>query len=177
MYKPQRLRGDYGPARYRGDPGILDIFSKVAGVAGSILPGPLGTAATAVSRATASRSSVKVPPPRAVPRPSSSMTGIQVSSPFGSITAGRTTTQTTQYSASATPVVSGADGCPKGYKLNKTSYHLRDGTFVPARSKCVPYRTRNNTNQKALTKAISRCGAFDKMVKRNRKNLRKLASI
>lgn len=177
MYKPQRFRGDYGYRRYRGDPGLKDIFSKVTGVVGNIMPGPLGALAKAASAATASRPSAPLPAPSAIPRPSTSMTGIQVSSPFGSITAGRTTTQTTSYGVSGIPLAAGSDSCPKGYKLNSSGYHLRDGTFIPPRSRCVRIRHRNVANGKALTKAISRAGSFEKMVKRNRKNLRKLAKI
>lgn len=68
-------------------------------------------------------------------------------------------------------------GCPSGYRLNKSSYFLRNGTFVPARSKCVRYRTRNNLNQRALRRAISRAQGFHKLVQRNRKGLRALARV
>lgn len=177
MYKPQRFRGDYGHGRYRGDPGLASIFSKITGVVGNILPGPVGALAKVASAATAPRSSTTLPAPSAVPRPSTSLTGIQVSSPLGTITAGRTTTQSTSYGVTGLPVGGGADGCPKGYKLNKTGYFLRDGTFIPPQSKCVRIRTRNFANGKALTKAISRASGFERIVKRNRKNLRKLSKI
>jgi len=177
MYRHQRLRGDYGRARYRGDPGLLSIIGKGLGVVGNVLPGPLGTVAKVASSAISGRPSTALPAPTAIPRPSTSMSGLQVSSPFGTITAGRTTTQTTQYGVSGLPVSSGADGCPKGYKLNKTGYFLRDGQFVPPQSKCVRIRTRNFANGKALTKAISRAGGFERMVRRNRKNLRRLSKI
>jgi len=177
MYQTAKFRGDYGHGRYRGDPGLLDVFGKIAGVAGSILPGPLGAAAKGVSSVLTRSSSSTRPSPTAVPRPSTTMTGIQVRTPFFTGTAGRTTTQSTQYGVALSGVSAGADGCPKGYKLNKTGYHLRDGTFVAPQSRCVRIRTRNMANGKALTRAISRAGGFERMVKRNRKNLRKLAKI
>jgi hypothetical protein len=45
---------------------------------------------------------------------------------------------------------------PKGYRLNKSDYFLRDGTFVPAGSKYVKIRRRNALNPKALDRAIGR---------------------
>jgi hypothetical protein len=66
---------------------------------------------------------------------------------------------------------------PAGHHLNKSSYFLRDGTFVPARSRWVRNRTRNNANGKALRRAIGRAKGFDNLVKRNRKALRSLSRI
>ena len=74
------------------------------------------------------------------------------------------------------PQVAGG-ACPKGYRPNKSSYFLKSGEFVPAGSRCVRYRTRNNLNQKALRRAIGRAQGFDKLVKRNRKALRGLSRI
>jgi len=177
MYQTAKFRGDYGRGRYRGDPGILDVFKKVGGVVGNLLPGPVGAVVRGATSILGGNKPAALPAPTAVPRPSTSMTGIQVSTPFFSGQVGRTTTQTTAYHAALPGVGAGADGCPKGYKLNKTGYHLRDGTFVPPQSRCVRIRTRNMANGKALTRAISRAGGFERMVKRNRKNLRKLAKI
>lgn len=56
-------RGDYG--RYRGDPGILDVFRKIAGTAigivGGMAPGPAGSVLRQVSTV--------VKPSRAIARP------------------------------------------------------------------------------------------------------------
>lgn len=46
--------------------------------------------------------------------------------------------------------------CPPGFRPNKTSYFLRDGTFVAEGTKCVKIRRRNPLNPKALDRAISR---------------------
>ncbi len=48
---------------------------------------------------------------------------------------------------------------PAGHHLNKTSYFLIDGTFVPARSRWVKNRRRNPLNPRALRRAISRIDA------------------
>lgn len=52
-----------------------------------------------------------------------------------------------------------AGPCPKGYRLNKSSYHLRDGTFVPKGTRYVKIRKRNPLNPRALRKAIGRVDA------------------
>jgi len=49
-----------------------------------------------------------------------------------------------------------AIGCAKGHHPNKSDYFLRDGTFVPAGSRCVKDRRRNPLNVRAASRAISR---------------------
>jgi hypothetical protein len=66
---------------------------------------------------------------------------------------------------------------PQGYHLNKTAYFLRDGSFVPARSRYVRNRTRNNANGRALRKAIGRVSGFAGDVKRSRKSLKAISSL
>jgi len=68
-------------------------------------------------------------------------------------------------------------GQPAGYHLNKSSYFLRSGEFVPARSRYVRNRTRNNANGKALRRSIGRVSGFNNLVKRSRKSLRSLSRI
>ena len=48
---------------------------------------------------------------------------------------------------------------PSGYHWNKTSYFLKDGTYVPAGTKLVKNRRRNPMNARALSRAISRVDA------------------
>ena len=66
---------------------------------------------------------------------------------------------------------------PKGYRLNKSGYTTKDGTYHPPGTKLVKIRSRNFANDKALRKAISRAQGFDRLVKRNRKALRSLSRI
>jgi hypothetical protein len=49
-----------------------------------------------------------------------------------------------------------------GVRLNKTGYHLRDGTFIAPGTKCVRSRRRNPLNPRALSKALSRVTSFKK---------------
>jgi len=66
---------------------------------------------------------------------------------------------------------------PRGYRLNKSGYHLKDGTYIAPGTKLVKVRTRNFANGKALNKSISRVQGFERLVKRSRKSLRSLSRI
>lgn len=56
--------------------------------------------------------------------------------------------------------------CPPGFHPNKTSYFLKDGTFVPEGTRCVRNRRRNPMNPRALSRAISRVESAKKASKR-----------
>jgi len=62
--------------------------------------------------------------------------------------------------------VGAGDACPKGERLNKSNYFLRDGTFVPAKTRCVSIRRTQVTNTKALRKSMRRVEGFAKVAKR-----------
>lgn len=64
----------------------------------------------------------------------------------------------------AGPAVAGARA--PGIHLNKTSYFLRSGTFVPAGTKWVKNRRRNSLNPRALSRSIARVEGFKKATKR-----------
>jgi len=49
-----------------------------------------------------------------------------------------------------------AGQCPKGFHINKSGYHLRDGSFVAPQSRCVRNRRRNNDNGRAAMRAARR---------------------
>lgn len=176
MYQPHKFAMRPGMAQG----GLGSFLGGLVKKATSIIPGPAGMIAKAAHRViqpSQYQSSTR-PPPTSVPTPTavtSSFTGIR--SPF--ISAGRETTTTQRYFADAPGMIngSGTDGCPKGHRLNRTGYFLKSGEYVPPRSRCVKIRTRNVANGKALRKAISRAGSFEKMVRRNRKNLRALAKV
>jgi hypothetical protein len=46
--------------------------------------------------------------------------------------------------------------CPSGQHPNKSSYFLRDGTFIPKESKCVTNRKTNPLNPAAASRAGKR---------------------
>lgn len=49
-----------------------------------------------------------------------------------------------------------AGQCAKGFHLNKSSYFLKDGSFVAPMSRCVKNRRRNNDNGRAAMRAARR---------------------
>lgn len=156
----------------RGDPGFFDFIKKIGSAV--VRASPIGQAFSAVQAFRAPRApapSPRFPVTTFRPPPPPRQLG-----PVG-----------TAIAVAAAPAVVGAiasrlDGGagaiqPAGTHLNKSSYFLRDGTFVPARSRYVRNRTRNNANGRALRRAIGRAKGFDNLVKRNRKALRSLARI
>ena len=56
--------------------------------------------------------------------------------------------------------------CPKGMRPNKTSYFLRDGTFVPRESRCVRIRRRDALNGRAALNSTRRLVAYTKANRR-----------
>lgn len=86
--------------------------------------------------------------PQRPPPPSTTTSRIDLN-PFipGSIYESTTTT------GGGMPV---SGGCPAGYHPNKTSYHLKDGTFVAKGTRCVRNRRRNAMNPRALSRALAR---------------------
>ena len=77
-----------------------------------------------------------------------------------------------------TPRMEAMEGLPPaGYRLNKSSYFLKDGTFVQARSRYVRIRRRNFANGRALRRSIGRVQGFERLVKGSRKSLRSLSKI
>lgn len=165
--------------RGRGDPGLFGTLGKVArgaiGVAGSIIPGPVGAGLTAIHKRTGRtqalperiqtaeqqkrwfEQNVSFVPGPALPGPGTRPTpGI---AGFGQrlIPGGAT-----GYEATGTCI-------PKGYKLNETGYHLQDGTYVPPQSKIVKIRKRNPLNPRAASRAISRLESAKKASERLRR--------
>lgn len=56
-------------------------------------------------------------------------------------------------------IAAAGDVCPRGFHPNKTDYFLQNGTFVPARSRCVRNRRRNLDNGRASLRAARRLNA------------------
>jgi len=53
-------------------------------------------------------------------------------------------------------LAAGGETCPKGHHLNKSGYFLSNGSHVPALSRCVKNRRRNNDNGRAAMRAARR---------------------
>lgn len=56
--------------------------------------------------------------------------------------------------------------CPKGMRPNKSSYFLRDGTFVQRESRCVKIRRRDALNGRAALNSTRRLVAYTKANRR-----------
>lgn len=64
--------------------------------------------------------------------------------------------------------------CPSGFHPNKSSYMTLQG-FVPKWSKCVKNRRRNVSNGPANARALRRITAWDKMDRKRRTTLKRIA--
>ena len=155
-------RGDY----YRGDPGILgDIFKgvkKIAKAAISVLPGPVGAVARALTQT--GRGSVAV-------GPGAGFGGIPVIGyqppPFGALPA-------QQPVGTMTPQGFIPGLCNiQGTRPNKSSYYRAvpgnpmQGVLIPKGSVCVKTRRLNVANPRALRRSIRRVAGFAKLARRS----------
>ena len=149
-------QGGVGPGRtVGGDPGLFSFLGKVGrGVIGGItggVPGAIqgftgpprtqpGGQRAAIPRGDVSlrRFGPQVPPPRA---------------PAGVALPGSRAARQRFLPGGETGV---GIGCGKGFRPNKSSYFLIDGSFVAEGTRCVKIRRRNPMNPRALSRAIGR---------------------
>lgn len=59
------------------------------------------------------------------------------------------------------------DGCPKGYRRNRSDYFTKTEGFVPAGSKCVRIRRTNPANASALRRAQRREEGFIRLARKS----------
>ena len=142
--------------------GILGGIGALGGAGGQTTGGPAGTGTKFTGIPAAGDCFDRFG--NRVPCPEQTTTTTDVG-PFGGLFGGTTTT---------TEVITGMGGgaaglpsvaCPKGFRPNKSSYTLRDGTFVPRGSKCVRNRRLNPMNGAANRRAISRIKSAKRMQK------------
>jgi len=82
--------------------------------------------------------------------------GVTIFNPFGP----------SQSSPSTALVAQNGNGaCAVGSHLNKSSYFLKNGTFIQKGSRCVKNRRRNPLNPRAASRAISRLESAKKAVR------------
>ena len=135
-----------GLTRAQGDPGFFSFLGKVVKRVATSIPGPVGAiAGTIFGRGTAPRPVPVQQFPRAQPLPVPGFRGAaQRFFPGG------------ETGFECPP----GGGCPKGMRLNKSAYFLRDGTFVAPGTRCVKTRRINAGNGRAVRRAINRENAF-----------------
>ena len=127
-----------------GDPGLWGFLGRTARTALGALTGVPRTAAPA-----APVGAIPLAPPRTMPGRPGRTNGGQVRPAPGftgfmqrMVPGGQTGYETL--------------GCGSGFHPNKTSYHLKDGSFVDVGTRCVRNRRRNPMNARALSRAIGR---------------------
>lgn len=184
-------------AQFRGDPGLFGFIGglakKVAGVAGSILPGPLGAAAKGISRLIpggGGRNGQPAPPvTRTVNFPMLNQTlarrlptmarqlapQIQIGSPGGFQTQIDVTGVRAGGGGPADGTVVQRDdvlvaGCLPGFRPNKSAYYETSPAggviYHPPGTKCVKSRRRNPANARATDRAISRITSAKRLARK-----------
>lgn len=170
-----QTRGRYGN---QGDPGLGGFLKKAIGVvgnvAGALIPGggiikTVGGAilgAAAGSAASGAARQIALPPlPGAGAAPPIQVGPVGINLPF----AGPPGVGVTLFGGNQN-----GGPPPAGYRLNKSSYFLRDGTFVEKGTRWVKARRRNPLNPRAADRAISRLESAKKATTRlNRISIRK----
>jgi hypothetical protein len=170
--------GAYGRRAYMGDPGLFGFLGKVAssalgaipvvgGAAKGIFDQVTGIGRQAPSVATPTIARVKASNGFAPPVPRGYGGLISVNPPMlGAPGAGVSTYVGPMGGGNGTQVQAMNGKAPGGYHWNKTSYFLKDGTYVPEGSKLVKNRRRNPLNPRAASRAISRLESAKKATRR-----------
>lgn len=173
-YRGDYYRGDY----YRGDPGLFSSIGKFLGgaargisrVVGSVVPGPIGMLARAITPPAGAGGRVSFfPPEPSIPNP---LGFANVGPPVGFPGAGGG-------GGSQLPAVidsrTGQLCLMKGTRANKSTYITRGGgtshwpnTIIvhPKGTECVRTRRMNVANPRALRRAIRRTAGFVKLARR-----------
>lgn len=173
-YRGDYYRGDY----YRGDPGIFGSIGKfIGGVAkgvvrtvGSVVPGPIGMLARAVSPpANAGGRVTFFPPEPSIPNPF--LPALPNPLGFGGVGGGGGGGQLPAVIDSRT----GQLCTLKGTRINKSTYVTRGGgtsrwpqglQIHVKGTECVKTRRMNVANPRALRRAIRRTAGFVKLARR-----------
>ena len=167
-YRTGGYQGDYSSG-YSGDPQLGGLLSLGARLAGRGIRGLLGR----ISGRSIARAAVGTAVVTAAPGIARTMgRGMDLPIPMP----GGAQIRPGAFLPGGVPFTTPGE-CPKGFRLNKSSYFLKSGAHIPARSKCVRYRRMNVANTRALKRSTRRLTSFENLVKRERKALRKLAKI
>lgn len=165
---------------YRGDPGLFGFLGKVAkgafNIGSSFIPGgslvrtAVKTATSVLGRKSGKVQSYKMPATRGPVRPGAGFAGgvMQAVQGVGTLkdpsfrdrirTAGQAIWPGGVEPGMMTPEI----GSPSGYHVNKSSYWLKSGEFIPKGTRWVRNRRRNPLNPRALDRAMGRIGSAKK---------------
>lgn len=135
----------------QGDPGFFGALKRGLGVAARTALGMTGFGGAAAAVAGA-RDRVGAP----APPPMRGMGPTQVMVPRPGVVGRIQRFVPGGFSGTMVQDVAMNGACPTGHRPNKTSYFLKDGTFVEKGTRCVKRRQRNPTNPRAMSRAIAR---------------------
>lgn len=168
-------------ARAMGDPGLFSSIGRFVGgavrtglgIAGAVLPGPIGAGARIISGALGGR-----PPPQIIAPPRVGQIPLPLQQAQRLIGGRPTRAGLIERRLGGGPMMFGGGvgapaqpvgpgvACPAGMRPNKTSYFLKSGQFIEAGTVCVKVRRRNPLNVRALDRSISRIESAKKATKR-----------
>lgn len=159
---------------YQGDPGLGGFLKKAAGLAMNFLPGGGivktvggiilgGIAGNAAGKISAQQPIMLPSRPGIGAAPPLQVGPVGINLPYAG-PPGVGITVAGQH-LGITPA-NGNGAIPAGYRPNKSSYFLRDGTFVEKGSRYVKARRRNPLNPRAADRAISRLESAKKATQR-----------
>ncbi len=140
-----------GLTRAQGDPGFFSFLGKVARKLGSSIPGPIGGF---VGELFPDQPAPIFVGPQVPPMNGGGFAAQRPGSEAQRRTGGGR--------GSSIPCPAGAE-CPTGMRKNKSSYFLRNGTFVDVGTRCVTIRRINPGNGRAVRRAIRRENSFVKL--------------
>jgi len=160
----QQARAPYNPDPNQGDPGLGDWWragKRALGVGVRTALGMTGFGGAATAMAgTAARTQMTHPgDPTQIGPVMRPMQGTQVMVPKPGVVGAIQRFVPGGFTGTQVATVQANGACPTGHRPNKTSYFLKDGTFVPKGTRCVKRRQRNPMNPRALSRAIGRVDA------------------
>jgi len=153
-----------------GDPGLFGFIAKKFKQAAGFIPGPIGAVARTLFGPTspaAPSQPILVAPPLLPPVRTAGFTPINLfqevpqQAPAGAPIPGQQMERMIPFGQTGI-----GTGCQSGFHPNKSSYFLKDGSFIEAGSRCVKNRRRNPLNPRAASRAISRLESAKKAVTR-----------
>lgn len=163
-------------AKFQGDPGLFGFLGRAAKkIGGALIPSPIrsvGETILGAVRPRPSAPSFTVPPGRSMAR------GFAAPPPRVPQVTAQPVVRTPGIRGAAQRLLpGGATGfevqpsavtaaATPGFHINKSSYFLQSGEFVPAGSRLVRNRRRNPGNMRAADRAISRIESAKRMAKR-----------
>jgi hypothetical protein len=150
----RQARAPYRANLNQGDPGLFGALGRGLSIAARTalgLTGFSGAAAALTPTRRTGQNGDRFPAP-----PMRPMQGTQIMVPRPGVVGAVQRFLPGGFSGTEVATVQANGACPNGQRPNKTSYFLKDGTFIEKGTRCVKRRQRNPTNPRAMSRAIAR---------------------